>query len=43
MVVPAKAGTHNPGVAMGTYAVYILASGRHGTLYIPLRTIFNAA
>ncbi len=33
-VVPAKAGTHNPGVELNRYAVYILASKKHGTLYI---------
>ena len=36
MVVPAKAGTHNPGREIGAmpYYVYILGSKRHGTLYI---------
>jgi putative endonuclease len=40
-VIPAKAGIHNhrrltfPSMNnTGTYRVYILASGRHGTLYI---------
>jgi putative endonuclease len=33
-VVPAKAGTHNPRTLEMPYYVYILASGRHGTLYI---------
>ena len=36
MVVPAKAGTHNhrPWDSAVPYYVYILASRRHGTLYI---------
>ena len=35
IVVPAKAGTHNHGIRyVMPYYVYMLASRRHGTLYI---------